>query len=242
LGEFVAAENEHRARQRVLIVDDDVNVRESLQRGLTLCGFDVITADDGAGALAAHHQQDPDAIVLDLQMPRLDGLGVITALRAYGSDVPICVLSARSAADDRIEGLEAGADDYLVKPFVFDELTARLRALLRRNRGDRADGHGVVTLGSLRVDLAGRRVYRANIEIDLTRREFELLTTLTDHIGVVLTREQLLEQVWGYNFATDTNVVDVFVSYLRRKLESGGEPRLIHTVRGIGYVLRQDRK
>ncbi len=238
----MGVEIEMPGQRRVLIVDDDPDVRESLQRGLVLCGFDVVTAGDGATAITAHHRHNPDAIVLDLQMPRLDGLGVITALRAYGSDVPICVLSARSAADDRIEGLEAGADDYLIKPFVFDELTARLRALLRRSRNDRADGREAVTVGSLHIDVSGRRVYRADAEIELTRREYELLTTLSEHPGVVLTREQLLERVWGYDFATDTNVVDVFVSYLRRKLESGGEPRLIHTVRGVGYVLRQDHR
>lgn len=238
----MGAETELHGQRRVLIVDDDPNVRESLQRGLSLCGFDVLTADDGAGAIAAHRRHNPDAIVLDLQMPRLDGLGVITALRAYGSDVPICVLSARSAADDRIEGLEAGADDYLIKPFVFDELTARLRALLRRSRNDRVDGRDAVAIGTLHIDLSGRRIYRAGAPVDLTRREYELLTTLADHPGVVLTREQLLEKVWGYDFATDTNVVDVFISYLRRKLESGGEPRLIHTVRGVGYVLRQDQR
>jgi two-component system response regulator PrrA len=238
----VAGESEQQDRRRVLVVDDDPNIRESLQRGLALCGFDVITAEDGAGAIAAHREQDPDAIVLDLRMPRLDGIGVITALRAYGSDVPICVLSARGAADDRIEGLEAGADDYLVKPFVFDELTARLRALLRRGRSDRSTKGETVTIGSLHIDVSGRRVYRAGVEIPLTRREFELLAVLADHNGIVLTREQLLEHVWGYSFATDTNVVDVFISYLRRKLESGGEPRLIHTVRGIGYVLRKERQ
>ncbi|APE34772.1 DNA-binding response regulator [Nocardia mangyaensis] len=226
----------------VLVVDDDRNVRESLQRGLELSGFAVLTAGDGAQAIRSCTEHDPDVIVLDMQMPRLSGLGVITALRAAGNDVPICVLSAHSAPDDRIMGLQAGADDYLVKPFVFDELTARLHALLRRYRTTRPEPARAepLTLGSLRIDAAGRRVRRAGRELDLTRREYELLTVLAAHHDVVQSRERLLATVWGYTFDTDTNVVDVFVSYLRRKLEAAGEPRIIHTVRGVGYVLRAD--
>ncbi|WP_024805435.1 response regulator transcription factor [Nocardia sp. BMG51109] len=231
-----------RAGHRVLVVDDDANVRESLQRGLELSGFEVLTAGDGDQAIRLCTERDPDAIVLDMQMPRLSGLGVITALRAVGNDVPICVLSAHSAPDDRIMGLQAGADDYLVKPFVFDELTARLQALLRRHRTDRPDPGRTepLTLGTLHIDRAGRRVRRSGRDLELTRREYELLDVLATHHDAVQTREQLLDTVWGYNFDTDTNVVDVFVGYLRRKLESTGEARIIHTVRGIGYVLRTD--
>lgn len=226
----------------VLVVDDDHNVRESLRRGLELSGFAVLTAGDGAQAIRSCTEHDPDVIVLDMQMPRLSGLGVITALRAAGNDVPICVLSAHSAPDDRIMGLQAGADDYLVKPFVFDELTARLHALLRRYRGPRPEPARAepLTVGSLHIDGAGRRVRRAGRELDLTRREYELLTVLAAGHDVVQSRERLLATVWGYTFDTDTNVVDVFVGYLRRKLEAAGEPRIIHTVRGVGYVLRAD--
>ncbi|MET8655368.1 response regulator transcription factor [Nocardia aurea] len=229
-----------RPAYRVLVVDDDFNVRESLRRGLGLSGFEVLTAADGAQAITACTDRDPDAVVLDMQMPKLSGLAVITALRASGNDVPICVLSAHSAPDDRIMGLQAGADDYLVKPFVFDELTARLRALLRRFRADRATPTRTdpLTVGAVRIDFAGRRVWSADRELDLTRREFELMAALATDPEVVQSREQLLENVWGYTFDTGTNVVDVFVGYLRRKLEAGGEPRVIHTVRGIGYVLR----
>ena len=236
------ARTDSREGRRVLVVDDDANVRESLHRGLRLSGFDVLTAADGAEAIRVCTDHDPDAIVLDMQMPRLDGLGVITALRAAGNLVPICVLSAHSAPEDRIVGLEAGADDYLVKPFVFDELTARLRALLRRYRGDRPDpARGEpVTIGPLHIDRAGHRVHYDGDPVELTRREYELLTALAARSGVVQSREQLLDKVWGYNFDTDTNVVDVFVGYLRRKLESSGRPRIIHTIRGIGYVLRVD--
>ncbi|MEU7631099.1 response regulator transcription factor [Nocardia sp. NPDC049220] len=228
-------------RHRVLVVDDNPDVRRALERGLRLAGFDVLTAHDGAHAIRLCTDHNLDAMVLDMQMPRLDGLGVITALRASRNDVLICVLSAHNAPDHRIAGLEAGADDYLAKPFVFDELTARLRALLRR-RNNRSDPPRMepATIGSLHLDLVGRRTYRAGLEIPLTQREYELLSVFVTHAGVVLPRQYLLDNVWGYNFVTDTNVVDVFVGYLRRKLEATGEPRLIHTVRGVGYVLRND--
>ncbi|MFE3188429.1 response regulator transcription factor [Nocardia sp. NPDC059240] len=227
-------------RHRVLVVDDDDNVRESLERGLTLSGFDVCTAIDGVQAIAVSRAEQPDVIVLDLQMPKLDGLGFIMAFRAFGSDVPICVLSARNEVTDRIEGLEAGADDYLVKPFYFDELTARLNALLRRPRGTSTVTQDAITIGSLHIEFASRRVLSSGVEVTLTRREYELLTVLANNCGTVMTREQLLERVWGYDFATRTNVVDVFVAHLRRKLEACGEPRLIQTVRAVGYVLRKE--
>ncbi|WP_040782983.1 response regulator transcription factor [Nocardia pneumoniae] len=226
---------------RLLVVDDDRNVRDSLQRALELSGFAVVTASDGVQAIRSCAEYEPDAVVLDIEIPRVNGMGVIAALRAADNDVPICVLSAHNTPNDRIVGLEAGADDYLIKPFVFGELTARLRALLRR-RADRPNADRVksITIGSLHIDLVGWRVYLAGREIRLTRREHELLTALATHHGVVQSREQLLDAVWGYSFVTDTNVVDVFVSYLRRKLETEGGPRIIHTVRGIGYVLRAD--
>ncbi|KAA0021187.1 response regulator transcription factor [Antrihabitans cavernicola] len=228
---------------QVLVVDDDRDVLASLERGLRLSGFDVITAVDGAAALKSAADHSPDAIVLDINMPVLDGVGVVTALRAIGSDVPICVLSARSSVDERIAGLESGADDYLTKPFVLAELVARLRALLRRRPDTQQPpaGHGGVTVGALSVDLPGHRAFLAGREIELTKREFELLSTLARNTGVVLSRERLLELVWGYDFVADTNVVDVFVGYLRRKFEVDGHPRILHTVRGVGFVLREQR-
>lgn len=223
----------------VLVVDDDEDVLASVERGLRLSGFRVVIARDGAAALRGVTEHSPDAIVLDMNMPILDGAGVVTALRAMGNEVPICVLSARSSVDDRIAGLESGADDYLVKPFVLAELVARIRALLRR-RSDTpaASTPGGITVGPLEVDVAGYRALLHGNEIELTKREFELLSTLARSAGVVLSRERLLELVWGYDFAADTNVVDVFVGYLRRKLEIDGTPRLLHTIRGVGFVLR----
>ena len=227
----------------LLVVDDDADVRASLERGLRLSGFAVRSAQDGPGALRAVHERAPDAVVLDLGLPGMDGVAVVTALRAMDHDVPVCVLSARDTVDDRVVGLEAGADDYMVKPFALAELVARLEALLRR--GAKAAPAGtpglgeVITVGPLRVDLARRTVHVGERAVDLTKREYELLVVLARNAEVVLTRERLLELVWGYDFATDTNVVDVFVGYVRRKLEADGTPRLVHTVRGVGFVLRE---
>jgi two-component system response regulator PrrA len=195
----------------VLVVDDDQDVRASLERGLRLSGFTVRTAADGEMALDIVRQDAPACLVLDVNMPGIDGVEVVRRLRATGVDVPVCMLSARGTVGDRVAGLEAGADDYLVKPFALEELVARLRALLRRTTdSDRVP----VQVAELRVDPARRQAW---------------------------CRGQLLELVWGYDFATDTNVVDVFVGYLRRKLEVDGAPRLIHTVRGVGFVLREER-
>ncbi|WP_194837469.1 response regulator transcription factor [Nocardia sp. XZ_19_369] len=224
---------------RILVVDDEVRVLASLRRGLELSDFEVVTASDGAEALSMVRTAAPDAMVLDVNMPTLDGEGVVTALRAMGNDIPICVLSARSAVTDRIACLERGADDYLTKPFDLGELVARLRALLRR-RVTPAERPGTqVRIGQVQIDLAGHRVLAAGAPVDLTKREFEVLALLAEHPGIVLGREQILSAVWGYDFATDTNVVDVFVSYLRRKLETPGAPRVVHTVRGVGFVLRE---
>ncbi|MFC4604477.1 response regulator transcription factor [Rhodococcus kronopolitis] len=225
--------------QKVLIVDDDADVLTALRRGLELSDFAVVTAEDGAAALSAVAAHDPDLVVLDLNLPVLDGVGVVTALRAMHNDVPVCVLSARSAVDDRIAGLEAGADDYMVKPFEFGELVARIRALLRRRpEPEHVPTDGTVCVGPLAVDLLGRRVEVAGTEVQLTKREFDLLAALAENHGIVLGRETLLRSVWGYDFDTETNVVDVFVSYLRRKLEIDGAARVLHTVRGVGFVLR----
>jgi DNA-binding response OmpR family regulator len=195
----------------------------------------VATAAGGREALAAVAQRPPSVIVLDVTMPDLDGVTVLRRMRADGLDVPVCILSARDDVSDRVAGLQAGADDYLVKPFALAELTARLQALLRR-RGTVLDGPLVVA--DLVVDARRHVATRAGRELGLTRREFDLLEAFARHPGQVLSREQLLGQVWGYTFDVETNVVDVFVGYLRRKLEAEGEPRMLHTVRGVGWVLR----
>lgn len=221
----------------VLVVDDDQAILRSLTRALTLEGFQARAADGGLAALNAVRQRRPDVVVLDVGMPDVDGVAVTRRLRADGHEFPICILSARDEVADRVAGLEAGADDYVVKPFALEELVARLGALLRRV-GDTRAGDGVLVVGDLEVDPARRLVRRAGREVELTRREFDLLEVLAAHPSIVLSRTQLLEKVWGYDFDTDGNVVDVFVGYLRRKTEAGGEPRMIHTKRGIGFVLR----
>jgi DNA-binding response OmpR family regulator len=222
---------------RVLIVDDDPGVLAALQRGLRLGGFEVSTVGGGLAALDAIAEDPPDAVVLDVSMPDLDGVAVCERVRRAGLDLPICILSALDDVADRVAGLRAGADDYLVKPFALEELRLRLLALLRRARSPAASSD-LLVVGSLRVEPQSRRVTLAGAEVELTRREFDLLEMLARSRGVVLTRERLLAEVWGYDFAVSTNVVDVFVGYLRRKLERDGRPRLLHTVRGVGFVLR----
>jgi len=222
----------------VLVVDDDPAIITALERGLRVEGFAVRSASGGVAALREVELRSPDVMVLDINMPDLDGVSVTRTLRANGEDVPICVLSANDEVAHRVAGLEAGADDYMVKPFALPELVARLRALLRR-AGAASEGDGeVVEVGDLMVDPARRIARRGEREMELTRREFDLLEVLARNDGLVLSRSQLLERVWGYDFEIDSNVVDVFVGYLRRKLEVGGEPRMIQTVRGVGFVLR----
>ena len=220
---------------RVLVVDDDRSIRDALERGLRLEGFDVTAVASGEEALAVADSDNTDVIVLDVGLAGIDGVEVVRRIRADGNDVPICILSARVEVGDRVVGLEAGADDYLVKPFVLEELVARLNALLRRRPETDVP---VLMAGDLRIDAARRRVQRGSRDIELTKREFHLLEILIRNQGIVLSRERLLELVWGYDFEVNTNVVDVFVGYLRRKLEDDGKSRLIHTVRGIGFVLR----
>jgi DNA-binding response OmpR family regulator len=219
----------------VLLVDDDAAIRRAVGAGLELEGFRVVRASGGRAALAAAETIVPAVILLDLAMPDLDGLEVLRRLRAGGDDVPVCILSARDEVEDRVRGLQAGADDYVVKPFALEEVTARLQALLRRRP---ATCDAAVTAGDLALDPRARAAMRGDRELALTRREFDLLHLFLRHPGEVLDRARLHEEVWGYTFDPGTNIADVFVGYLRRKLEAGGEPRVLQTVRGVGFVLR----
>jgi two-component system, OmpR family, response regulator MprA len=227
------------SRPRVLVVDDDRAVRDSLRRSLEFNGYDVVLAADGAEGLVAVGSQHPDVVVVDVMMPRLDGIETTRALRAAGNDVPILVLTARDAVGDRVEGLDAGADDYLTKPFALEELLARLRALLRRIVPDGDGENEVLTFSDLTMDVASRDVARAGRPIELTRTEFTLLEMFLRRPRRVLDRSFILEEVWGYDFPTSANSLEVYVGYLRRKTEAEGEPRLIQTVRGVGYVLKE---
>ena len=229
-------------RPRVLVVDDDRAVRESLRRSLEFNGYEVSLAADGAEALAGLSAGgaagSPDVVVMDVMMPRLDGIETTRALRKAGHDVPILVLTARDAVGDRVEGLDAGADDYLTKPFALQELLARLRALLRRVTLPEDEADEVLSFADLSMDLASREVRRGDRSIELTRTEFTLLEMFLRRPRRVLERSFILEEVWGYDFPTTANSLEVYVGYLRRKTEAEGEPRLIHTVRGVGYVLK----
>lgn len=226
---------------RILVVDDDRAVRESLRRSLEFNGYQVELAGDGTTALDAIAGNRPDAMVLDVMMPRLDGLEVARRLRTAGDDLPILVLTAREAVSDRVAGLDAGADDYLPKPFALEELLARLRALLRRSSAEEAaDGQSeTLRFADLTLDPGTRDVTRDERAISLTRTEFALLELLMSQPKQVLTRSRILEDVWGYDFPTSGNALEVYIGYLRRKTEAEGERRLIHTVRGVGYVLRE---
>jgi len=237
-----AAEQVSQQSARVLVVDDDRSVRESLRRSLEFNGYDVSLASDGAEALASIAGRVPDALVIDVMMPRLDGIETTRALRTAGNDLPILVLTARDSVGDRVDGLDAGADDYLTKPFALEELLARLRALLRRVTPGRAGddlADEELSFADLSLNLATRDVRRAGRPIELTRTEFALLEMFLQRPRRVLDRSFILEEVWGYDFPTTANSLEVYVGYLRRKTESEGESRLIHTVRGVGYVLRE---
>jgi two-component system response regulator MprA len=233
--------NAEQLRPRILVVDDDHAVRESLRRSLDFNGYEVTLAQDGAEALAAIGQRAPDALVIDVMMPRLDGLETTRALRIAGNDLPILVLTARDSVGDRVEGLDAGADDYLTKPFALEELLARLRALLRRVHvaGEAETEDETLTFADLTLNPATREVRRGGRPIELTRTEFSLLEMFLRRPRRVLDRSFILEEVWGYDFPTTANSLEVYVGYLRRKTEAGGEPRLLHTVRGVGYVLKE---
>ncbi len=221
---------------RLLVVDDDPSVREALALVLDLNGFEVATAVDGREAIRTLAVDSPDAVILDLLMPGLDGLEVCRRIRATGDRTPVLMLTARAEVSERVAGLEAGADDYLAKPFVREELIARLRALLRRT-GWEGDG-GVLRFDDLELDPLAHEARRGGRLLELTRTEFLLLELLMSHPRQVLTRATIFDRVWGYDFGPASNSLEVYVGYLRRKTEADGEPRLVHTVRGIGYVLR----
>jgi two-component system response regulator MprA len=221
---------------RVLVVDDDPAVSGALNRALRLEGYEVSLAVDGPQALEEMAIRPPDAVVLDIGLPVIDGLDVCRRLRAAGDDTPVLMLTARDAINDRVQGLDAGADDYLVKPFALAELLARLRALLRRRPEDTGEE---LHFADLSLDPITREARRGDRPFTLTRIEFDLLELLLRHPRQVLTRELILDRVWGYTFDSGTNSLAVYVGYLRRKTEGGGEPRLIHTARGVGYVLRE---
>jgi two-component system, OmpR family, response regulator MprA len=222
----------------VLIVDDDPKLLKMLGRTLAYEGFHVLCAANGNEALSAAQSQRPDVIVLDWLMPGLDGLGVLERLRRAGDKTLVLMLTARDAVENRVEGLEAGADDYLVKPFAPSELLARLHALLRRPSVTPPDK--ALEYSDLSLDPVTRETKRSGRPVELTSKEFDLLRYLMRHPRQVLTREQILQEVWGYDFGGDDNVLEVYIGYLRKKTESGGEPRLIQTVRGVGYVMRED--
>ncbi len=222
---------------RVLVVDDEPAVRRALERALTLENYTVDLASDGQEALDALADSPADAVVLDVMMPGVDGLEVARRMRRAGDRTPILMLTARDAIDDRVTGLDVGADDYLVKPFALRELQARLRALLRRT--GEAPGQEAVHFEDLTLDPVAHEVHRGERQIELTKTEFLLLELFLRHPRQVLTRSQIFEQVWGYDFGPTSNALGVYMGYLRRKTEAGGEARLLHTVRGVGYILRE---
>jgi two-component system response regulator MprA len=222
---------------RILVVDDEPAVREAVERALRLDGHDVLLAADGGEALASLDERAPDAVVLDVLMPRVDGLELCRRMRLGGDRTPVLMLTARDAVSDRVAGLDAGADDYLVKPFALDELLARVRALLRR--AVPGTDRSPLRFRDIELDPVAHEVRRGKRPIELTRTEFLLLELFLRHPRQVLTRSLIFENVWGYDFGPSSNSLEVYMGYLRRKTEAGGEPRLLHTVRGVGYVLRE---
>lgn len=222
----------------IMVADDDPKLLKMVQRTLIYEGFQVITAADGREALAHLQMTQPDLVILDWMMPEIDGLAVLDRLRAAGDEMPVLLLTARDAIEDRVEGLDSGADDYLVKPFAPAELLARIRSLLRRAK--KMGSAKSLTYAGLSLDVTTRETWRGERRFELTPKEFDLLHLLLRHPRQVLTRDQILEEVWGYDFGGEDNVLEVYIGYLRKKIEAGGEPRLIQTMRGVGYVLREE--
>ncbi len=229
---------------RILVAEDDRAVRESLVRALQLEGYTVASTKNGAEALEAVRQAEPDVLLLDVSMPMVDGLTVCRVLRSEGSRVPVLMLTARTETSDRVAGLDAGADDYLPKPYDLGELLARIRALLRRSGYGAAEAddqiEGELVLGDLRLDPSGRRAFRGDREIQLSKTEFDLLALLVANRGIVLDHSTIYERIWHYDFGPDSKNLAVYIGYLRRKTEADGEPRIVHTVRGVGYTARLD--
>ncbi len=222
-------------RELILVIEDEEKILNFLRRGLIYEGYRVETAMDGSAGLASARDNPPDLVILDWMLPGIDGLEVCRRLRA-ASNVPILMLTAKDAVADRVQGLDAGADDYLVKPFALDEVLARLRALLRRAKPEAPE---ILSYADLRLDTGTHQAFRGERPIDLTAKEYELLELFLQHPRQVLTREVIYDRVWGYDFGGESNIIEVYVRYLRQKTEAGGEPRLLHTVRGVGYVLRE---
>jgi len=225
---------------RILVAEDDRAVRDALVRALVLEGYEVDAASNGAEALDRVAEREPDILLLDVSMPMVDGLTVARVLRSEQSRLPILMLTARTETSDRVAGLDAGADDYLPKPYDLDELLARVRALLRRSSYDEPEQRPELVVGDLRIDVGGRRAFRGAREFELSKTEFDLLELLMEHTGIVLEQSTIYERIWHYDFGPDSKNLAVYIGYLRRKTEAEGEPRLIHTVRGMGYVLRAD--
>lgn len=223
---------------RIIVAEDERAVRESLTRALTLEGYSVKAVCDGAQALEAHRAEPADIVVLDVMMPVVDGLTACRVLRSERNRVPILMVTARTETSDRVAGLDAGADDYLTKPFALDELLARLRALLRRSQLDETALPMPLSVGDLRVDSAARRVWAGDSEVDLSKTEFDLLELLVRNAGIVLDQSTIYERIWGYDFGPDSKNLAVYIGYLRRKIDTDGRPALIHTVRGVGYTVR----
>ncbi len=223
--------------EHILVIEDDPQIADLLRRGLIYEGYSVKVASDGQEGLTAARDRQPDLVLLDLMLPGMDGLTVCQRLRA-ASDVPILILTAKDAVPDRVKGLDAGADDYVVKPFAFDELLARIRALLRRRQPAAAEE--ALRFADLTLNPVTHEVYRGNRRVELTAREFELLNLFLQHPRQVITRDTLYDRIWGYDFGGESNIIEVYIRYLRSKLEEGGEPRLIQTVRGVGYALREE--
>lgn len=226
------------AAQKILVVEDDPQIRSVVHRVLALENYHVVTADNGREALDLVSDNRPDLVVMDVMMPFVDGLTVCRELRAQGDRVPILLLTARHEVGDRVAGLDAGADDYLAKPFAVEELLARVRALLRRTSP--VQGPETLTFGDLSVDLLAHEVVRAGRRIQLTKTEFDLLQVLIEQQGIVLSRDYLYEHIWGYQSETSSKSLDVYIGYLRRKLEGGGNRRILHTIRGVGYVIKNE--
>ena len=227
---------ENTQQARILIAEDDQGVRTSLTRALTFQNYNVTAVNDGAQALEAIHAQLPDLVILDVSMPHVDGLTACRMIREKHRSLPILMLTARHEVSDRVAGLDAGADDYVVKPFALEELSARVRSMLRRTHV--SDETQNLVVADLVLDLRSRTAHRGKRELILTKTEFDLLELLMQNVGIVLERDTLYDRIWGFNFETGSRSLDVYIGYLRRKTEEGGEPRVLHTIRGVGYIVR----